>query len=81
MVSDRRRKATIEALLASREFLAAGFRSPELVDRTIVRLPREHRDVLRRFMVGLEQCLLTAMPAGIERGAAANAKSPRAATR
>uniref|UniRef100_A0A7S1W7C7 Uncharacterized protein n=1 Tax=Neobodo designis TaxID=312471 RepID=A0A7S1W7C7_NEODS len=78
MVSDRRRKATIEAMLASREFLAAGFRSPELVQRTIVRLPREHRDVLRRFMVALEQCLAAAAPAGTEKGTSG---SPRAGNR
>jgi hypothetical protein len=76
VVSDRRRKATIEALLASREFLAAGFRSPELVERTIVRMPREHRDVLRRFMVSLEQCLVAAAPAGGTSSGPASPGSP-----
>jgi hypothetical protein len=50
----------VEAMLSAREFLAAGFRSPELVDRTMMRLPRENREVLRKFMMGLQRALVTA---------------------
>jgi hypothetical protein len=60
MQVDRRRKGILDLLLVNREFIAAGFRCPELVARLVARLPREHREVLTTFMAEFERLLLSA---------------------
>lgn len=78
---EKRRRAVVEALLASREFIAAGFRSPSLVDTALHKIPREHRDALARFMGDLQRCFARCDARRNRSGSPSGATSPRRSPR